>query len=234
MNDLEVKPASTVVLFERDCPWPTKTLLLRRSPKAKFLPGAHVFPGGAVDEEDYKQRSVADNIHLLTMTQKYFPLNERRIIGHLAAAIRETREEAGLSLDPAELRPLSWWVTPHGEARRFDTWFFLAPICSEALLKPIPETAENQRPLLVQPQEALNLYTEGTIFLAPPTRSILERMAMARSAEEFISFIDQPLKAIHPLFIVEDGQKLLILPGHERHPDQDRSIFLTKTSYRFP
>lgn len=233
MNDLEVKPASTVVLFERDAPWPTKTLLLRRSPKAKFLPGAHVFPGGAVDEKDYKQESVADNACLLARTRQYFPFNERKIIGHLAAAVRETKEEAGLTINPGELRPLSWWVTPLGEALRFDTWFFLAPICPKSLIKPIPETDENQQPLLAPPQEALDLHERRSIFLAPPTRSILERMAMAHSVEEFISYVDQPLKPIHPLFILEDGQKILILPGHSRHPEQKSPTFLMKTSYHF-
>lgn len=234
MNVLEVKPASTVVLFERDHSWPTKTLLLKRSPNSKFLPGAHVFPGGQVDKEDYKQRSIADNIPLLDRTKRYFQLDQHQIIGHLAAAVRETKEETGISLDPDDLMPLSWWVTPKGETRRFNTWFFLAPVGQAAFSRPIPETREAEAPLLISPALALERYKEGEIFLAPPTRSILERMALARSAEEFISFIDQPLKAIHPLFITEGEQKILILPGHARHPDQERSAFILNTSYSFP
>ena len=30
-----------------------QTLLLQRSPAARFMPGRHVFPGGAVDQEDF-------------------------------------------------------------------------------------------------------------------------------------------------------------------------------------
>ncbi|NQX89009.1 MAG: NUDIX hydrolase, partial [Halioglobus sp.] len=42
------------------------------------------------------------------------------------AAIRETREETGLSISADQLVYLSHWTTPVGAKRRFATWFFLA------------------------------------------------------------------------------------------------------------
>jgi ADP-ribose pyrophosphatase YjhB (NUDIX family) len=43
----------------------------------------------------------------------------------LNAAIRETREEAGLVLGAEQLLYLSHWTTPEGARKRFATWFFL-------------------------------------------------------------------------------------------------------------
>ena len=90
--------AATVVVV-RDGEPGLEVLLLRRTPAAVFAPGAHVFPGGAVDPDD------GDD--------------------HRATAAREALEEAGLRLDPAALRPLARWVTPPGGPRRFDTRFFV-------------------------------------------------------------------------------------------------------------
>ena len=82
-----------------------EVLLLRRNPAARFMPGAWVFPGGAVDAHEGE----GDAAHRL-------------------AAVREVEEEAGLTLpDPAALVKFSRWITPAQIAIRFDTHFFLAP-----------------------------------------------------------------------------------------------------------
>ena len=92
-----MQDAATVVIV-RDGEPGLEVLLLRRTSAAVFAPGAHVFPGGAVDPDD-------DD--------------------HRATAAREALEESGLRLDPAALRPLARWVTPPGGPRRYDTRFFV-------------------------------------------------------------------------------------------------------------
>ena len=95
-----IRPAATVAVL-RDGDDGLEVLLLRRTDRAVFVPGAHVFPGGAVDPGDADSR---------------------------AAAAREAAEEAGLDLDPAALREIARWVTPPGGPRRFDTRFFVTPL----------------------------------------------------------------------------------------------------------
>lgn len=99
MTDVPVRDAATVVVA-RDGAAGLEVLLLRRTSRAVFVGGAHVFPGGALDPGDGGDL--------------------RR------AAVREAEEEAALRLDAADLRFLARWVTPPGQPRRFDTRFFVA------------------------------------------------------------------------------------------------------------
>ena len=94
-------PAASVIVL-RDAP--LEVLLLRRNDASSFVPGAWVFPGGAI--EDGESPAVA--------------------------AARETFEEAGLQLDPDELVLTSRWITPEGIPKRFDTCFFLARVARDA------------------------------------------------------------------------------------------------------
>ena len=81
-----------------------EVLLAQRTPKARFMGGAWVFPGGAVDAHEGEGDA-----------------------SHRAAAVREVHEEAGIALpDPAALVPFARWITPPEITVRFDTYFFLA------------------------------------------------------------------------------------------------------------
>src|SRR5919205_1278051 len=81
-----------------------EVLMVQRTPKARFMGGAWVFPGGAVDAHEGEGDGA-----------------------HRAAAVREVEEEAGIALpDPAGLVPFARWITPPEVTVRFDTYFFLA------------------------------------------------------------------------------------------------------------
>ena len=99
------RPAGTVIVL-RGGASALEVLLVQRNPNARFMAGAWVFPGGAVDrDEGHGDQALR------------------------AAAIRELEEEAGISIgDPAELVLFSRWITPAEVKIRFDTWFFLAPL----------------------------------------------------------------------------------------------------------
>src|SRR3954466_4547917 len=81
-----------------------EVLMAQRTPRARFMGGAWVFPGGAVDAHEGEGD-----------------------IAHRAAAVREVQEEVGITLpDPARLVPFARWITPEEVTIRFDTYFFLA------------------------------------------------------------------------------------------------------------
>src|SRR5436190_21800833 len=83
-----------------------EVLLVRRTPKARFMGGVWVFPGGAVDAGE----GDGDD-------------------AHRAAAVRELEEEAAIAgVDAAALVKFSRWITPPQVVIRFDTHFFLASL----------------------------------------------------------------------------------------------------------
>lgn len=108
------RPAATTLVV-RDGTEGLEVLMVRRSPNASFMPGAYVFPGGAVDEADgavAAARALDESIAHV----------EQRIgavtgVGALArafavAALRECFEECGLWLLPAH-RPEAPISGPH-------------------------------------------------------------------------------------------------------------------------
>lgn len=96
-------PAASVIVL-RDAP--LEVLLLRRNDASSFVPGAWVFPGGAIENGE----------------------------SPAVAAVRETFEEAGLQLDSNSLVLTSRWITPEGIPKRFDTYFFLARVDRDAVV----------------------------------------------------------------------------------------------------
>lgn len=76
-------------------------LLVRRHAKSAFMPGAYVFPGGAVETADYTRQ--AERIcHGLSFEQAQEIIADtsppEKALGFYVAAIRETFEEAGILL----------------------------------------------------------------------------------------------------------------------------------------
>ncbi len=117
---VEVKDAATVVLV-RDGDRGPEVAMLRRRLESGFVPGAYVFPGGAVDAEDRDPRWANRCVgHDDTSASAVLGT----VAGGLAywvAAIRECFEEAGLFLaHRAGGRALD--LTPDGgaDADRFD------------------------------------------------------------------------------------------------------------------
>ena len=100
MEPVVPREAASVILLRPGAAAP-EVLLGRRNPGARFMPGAWVFPGGALDDADGDLR---------------------------VTALRELVEESGVQLEgPDVLVPWSRWITPRHLPIRFDTHFFVAP-----------------------------------------------------------------------------------------------------------
>jgi 8-oxo-dGTP pyrophosphatase MutT (NUDIX family) len=154
----EPRQAATVIVL-RGGARRLEVLMVQRTPRARFMGGAWVFPGGAVDASE----------------------------GHRAAAVREVQEEAGLTLpDPAALVPFARWITPPEVTVRFDTWFFLAraPEGQEAR----PDGQETVDARWFAPARALEGGEAGDLLLVFPTIKNLERLARFANADALLEW----------------------------------------------
>lgn len=166
-NPVVPHPAATVVLL-REGSAGCEVLLVRRSSKLAFHGGAWVFPGGRIDAEDFA------------------PLGADADVAAAArlAAVREAREEVGVSVDPEELVLFARWVTPEGLPKRFDAWFFAAPAPDGRIQVDGGEIEEHR---WFRPAEALEAKRSGAIDLPPPTFVTLTQFCAAVRVDDCIA-----------------------------------------------
>ena len=181
--------AATVILL-RGGGDALEVLLARRNPEARFMGGAWVFPGGAVNTEDGEGEP-----------------------GRKAAAIRELGEETGVVLDdPAALVAFSRWITPAVVKIRYDTWFYLADAPAGA--QPTVDGREMVDARWFRPQDALGAHRTGEIMLVFPTIKHLEQLSAFASAQALIDHArTRTVDPVQPRVIGTGETARIVLPG---------------------
>jgi 8-oxo-dGTP pyrophosphatase MutT (NUDIX family) len=165
-------------------------LLVKRTPKARFMGGVWVFPGGAVDTAEGE----GDTAHRI-------------------AAVRELEEEAGITVaDPASLVKFSRWITPPEVMIRFDTHFFL-------VARPDGQDPRIDDDEIVDfgwftPRAALEAAVRDEIALVFPTIKHLQQLAGFASADEVLDYArGREVSAVVPRVIIEGEVARIVLPG---------------------
>ncbi|WP_262695105.1 NUDIX hydrolase [Kordiimonas aquimaris] len=187
-------PAASILLI-RDGRTGMEVLMMERAKTMRFAPGAFVFPGGKVDQQDTQ----------LWRWKRYLK-NERTVPKDFAfriAALRELHEEVDIVLSNNPMKatlskskpfeaalieqnaqlslnamvPFAHWVTPETMPRRFDTHFYLAEDIGH-YEKHDGNEAISAR--WVKPREILADWAADQIPLMFPTR--LNLMKLARSS----------------------------------------------------
>jgi 8-oxo-dGTP pyrophosphatase MutT (NUDIX family) len=178
------RPAASVIVV-RGGAETLEVLLVQRTPKARFMGGVWVFPGGGVDAGE----------------------DER------AAAVRELREEAAVEVDdPASLVAFSRWITPAEVKVRFDTFFYVSALPDGA--QPAVDGAECVALGWFTPRQALDAHTRGEILLVFPTIKHLEQLELFDSAEAAIEHArGREVRPVEPRVIVTGETARVLLPG---------------------
>lgn len=195
-----------------------EVLFVKRHGNSGFMGGAHVFPGGRVEDTD-------GGVPLEVAARVLPELPAAEAARVVAGAVRETREEAGLDVDPASLALWAHWITPEQEPKRFDTWFFLAEAPAHAVVK--IDEHEAVEHAWHSPRAALAAQKRGELVLMPPTLATIEDLASFHSMHEAAAAVRHPVPAIQPHLIVGD-QIVLALPGDPLHPAKER-VFPQRT-----
>jgi 8-oxo-dGTP pyrophosphatase MutT (NUDIX family) len=165
-------------------------LLVKRNPAARFMGGAWVFPGGAVDAHEGEGDEA-----------------------HRVCAVRELEEEAGIGgVDATSLVKYSRWITPAEVKIRFDTHFFLAPLPGDA--EPRIDGSEIVDHGWFTPQGALDAHGAGEILLVFPTIKHLEQLALFPSADAVLAHARVcDVRPVQPRVVVADGVASVLMPG---------------------
>jgi 8-oxo-dGTP pyrophosphatase MutT (NUDIX family) len=173
-----------------------QVLLVKRTPAARFMGGAWVFPGGAVDAGEGEGDSA-----------------------HRAAAVRELAEEAGIGLgDPAELVKFSRWITPAEVVIRFDTHFFLAALPEGQT--PGVDGSEIVDCRWYSPAQALQAHSESEILLVFPTIKHLEQLGAFASAQELLTYArGRNVEPVQPRVVLFGETARVLLPGEPGYDD---------------
>jgi 8-oxo-dGTP pyrophosphatase MutT (NUDIX family) len=192
------RQAATVILLRGGAD-ELQVLLVQRNPQARFMGGAWVFPGGAVDRHEGEGDGALR-----------------------AAAIRELAEEAGVRIGgPEELVPFSRWITPAQVKIRFDTWFFLA--VSPTGVEPSVDGNEVVDARWYRPDAALRAASEGEIFLVFPTIKHLEQLSGFGSAQALIEHASgREVRPVQPRVLLSGETARVVLPGEPGYEDSPR------------
>jgi 8-oxo-dGTP pyrophosphatase MutT (NUDIX family) len=185
------RPAATVIVL-RGGSDTLEVLLVKRNPESRFMGGAWVFPGGAVDRSEGEGQ-----------------------VALRTAALRELGEEAGIALDePAELIPFSRWITPAQVKIRFDTWFYLAPLPDGAAAN--VDGSEIVDSGWYAPRAALEAASRGELLLVFPTIKHLEQLSGFESAEALMTYSrGREILPVQPRVIMQGETARILLPGEE-------------------
>ncbi len=183
------RPAATVIVL-RGGAEALEVLLVKRNPASKFMGGAWVFPGGAVDRNEGEGQPALR-----------------------AAAIRELGEEAGIELnDPDTLIPFSRWITPAAVKTRFDTWFYLTPLPDGAT----PEIDGNEivDARWYEPRQSLEAAGRGELLLVFPTIKHLEQISPFESAQALMEYAQgREILPVQPRVVMQGETARILLPG---------------------
>ena len=189
------RPAATVMVLRGGADT-LEVLLVQRNPAARFMGGAWVFPGGAVDKNEGHGEDALR-----------------------AAGVRELTEEAGIALAGTdELVPFSRWITPAQVKVRFDTWFYLAAMPEGQ--DPMIDGDEIVGWHWYRPAEALQAATDGQILLVFPTIKHLEQIAAFDSADSLIEHArGRKVLPVEPRVLITGETARVLLPGEPGYED---------------
>jgi 8-oxo-dGTP pyrophosphatase MutT (NUDIX family) len=211
---VEPRPSASVLLVRGGSPW--EVLMMRRPEGAEFAPGAYVFPGGSVHEEDRRfpdevraaaARELFEEVGILLARRGRRFARERdgrRLRALLGEQLGWPDALAAAGLEPAHdrLALLARWITPEPLRRRFDTRFYLARLPAGQTVHPQPGEVVDW--MWVVPGPAL---ADQRLALVYATRRILESVAAEPDPRRLFTRVRRrrTVQPVTPRLVQRDG-----------------------------
>ncbi len=236
----EPRPSTTVCVLV-DGPEGLEVLMVRRSPTARFMGGAWVFPGGVVDEIDRSDRVAALIDGIDETGRSWFAAGVRELVEEVGlwlasppyvesisyedpGGVWRAAEESGVRFDASMAVLFANWITPTMVPVRFDARFYAVAVPGH--LRCVPDEIEIDDAVWLRPGTALERADAGDMVVPFPTRKTLEILGgFAASADVLAHY--RALDAIHPIQprmrITETGEFEVLIPGDPGFDDIDES-----------
>ncbi|MFF4015203.1 NUDIX hydrolase [Streptomyces sp. NPDC001843] len=126
----------------------------------------------------------------------------------------EFLDRRGLVLRSDLLGAWARWITPEFEARRYDTWFFVAALPEGQRTR--NASTEADRTVWIRPRDAAARYDKGELLMMPPTIATLRELSpYGTSAEALAAAPARDLTPVLARARLADGEIVLSWPGHD-------------------
>ncbi|MET7452700.1 NUDIX hydrolase [Streptomyces sp. NPDC005574] len=126
----------------------------------------------------------------------------------------EFLDRRGLVLRSDLLGAWTRWITPEFEARRYDTWFFVAALPEGQRTR--NASTEADRTVWIRPEDAAAGYDRGELLMLPPTIATLRLLIPYGTAAEALTAA--PARDLTPVLArarLEGDEIVLSWPGHD-------------------
>ena len=190
----EPRDAATVLLLRDGAEGPEVHVMVRHRGMA-FAGGMVAFPGGGVEADDAAEIPADWPARLGAEADV-----AASVVG---AAVREVREETGVTLAVDDLGLWDAWTTPEFEPRRYRTWFFVARLPEGQ--EPRELSTESTSVHWTTAAAALERLESGEWQMLPPTYLSMRRLGTFGSVAEVLEVARSASVEMHTPRI-EDGR----------------------------
>jgi 8-oxo-dGTP pyrophosphatase MutT (NUDIX family) len=232
-------PAATLVLMRPAGAGAPELLMIERTADMAFAAGALVFPGGRIDPDDHlvaerigegldhapaRVAAIRETIEETGLCPALFAPVAPESVSQIRQELEEGTpfsaliEAYRLRFDWSALTPFARWCPNFKEARRFDTFFFLAEAPSD-VAEATAAPAEAVRSLWTSAADVLDEIAAGHARAIFPTRRNLERLARFGSLEEArADALRYPVRKVVPWIEEREGSRWLCIPDDLGYP----------------
>ena len=166
------------------------------------------------------KRKSGEKLNLEGHDKKKFDVYRKDLINQKISFLQICEKE-NLMLSTENIAPLSHWITPDFEIKRFDTRFFIAYLPDNQIVQ--HDGMELTQSLWINPNDALKKAMEGDMQMILPTTENLKLCSSFNCAKDMLenqkNMTENDIKTILPKFFKENGNWNVSFPGDKGYED---------------